>query len=400
MLKNVTRILLVRADKIGDVTLCTPAIAALRVAHPTAQVTALVRGAVVDVLKGNPNLDQILAFDPAVHSGFWGFLRLVQMIRREAFEVAVVFQAPFRFAFAVFLARIPYRIGPYSKWWSWFVYNLGLRQNRSNVEMHEADYNLQLLRDLGVTVREHRARPRVYVDEKWAREAERFFEERGISSRFKTVAIHPGMAGSALNWPERNYVALGRLLLQRYNLIVTGSASEEELVERVMQKIAGKQSYDPDRPILTKYVGKDSLAAFIAILDRCDGVVAPSTGPMHLAVALGKKVVTVFSPIRVQSAIRWGPYGVPHGSNLGVAPHDEAAILVPDVNCAEPFKCALSACIYYPCMPRIAVDDVALQLGVLLEGGEVTMFKSAAAHGVNIPDLDEEFEDEGMESGA
>ena len=394
MLKNVTRVLLVRADKIGDVTLCTPAFAALRLVHPSAQIAALVRGAVVDVLRGNPNIDQIFSYDPAVHSGFWGFLRLTQMIRRERFEVVVIFQAPFRFAMAAFLARIPYRIGSLSKWWSWFVFNMGIRQNRSNVEMHEADYNLQLLRDLGVTVAEHRRAPKVYVDPKWAREAEAFFEERGISGRFKTIAIHPGMAGSALNWPERHYVKLGRRLLQRYNVVVTGSASEEELVERVLQKISFQQSYEPDQPILTRYIGKDSLAAFIAILDRCDGIVAPSTGPMHLAVALGKKVVTVFSPIRVQSAIRWGPYGVSHGSNLGVAPQDQATILVPDVNCAENFKCALSACIYYPCMPRISVDDVETQLGVLIEGGEVSMIKSTAALIGDQMDLDEDFEDE------
>ena len=123
------------------------------------------------------------------------------------------------------------------------------------------------------------------------------------------------------------------------------------------------------------YVGEKGLAEMIAILDHCDGVVAPSTGPMHLAVALGKVVVTVFSPIKVQSAVRWGPYGVPIGTNLGIEPEDKASVLVPDVNCGEDFRCALSACIYHPCMPRISVDDVETQLLALLEGGALTMFK-------------------------
>ena len=51
------------------------------------------------------------------------------------------------------------------------------------------------------------------------------------------------------------------------------------------------------------------------------------------------------------------------------------SVLVPDVNCGEDFRCALSACIYYPCMPRISVDDVEAQLVALLEGGTLTMFK-------------------------
>jgi ADP-heptose:LPS heptosyltransferase len=96
---------------------------------------------------------------------------------------------------------------------------------------------------------------------------------------------------------------------------------------------------------------------------------------MHLAVALGKKVVTIFPPIKVQSALRWGPYGVPFGTSLGIAPGDQVSVLVPDVNCAENFRCALSACIYHPCMPRVSVDSVDTQLNALLEGVGVSMVK-------------------------
>jgi hypothetical protein len=53
-------------------------------------------------------------------------------------------------------------------------------------------------------------------------------------------------------------------------------------------------------------------------------------------------------------------------------------VLVPDVTCGEDFRCALSACIYYPCMPRVSVEDVEAQVLALLEGGSLSMFKSAA----------------------
>ncbi len=111
---------------------------------------------------------------------------------------------------------------------------------------------------------------------------------------------------------------------------------------------------------------------------------------MHLAVALGKKVVSVFPPIKVQSAVRWGPYGVSLGTNLGISPSDVASVLVPDVNCGEDFRCALSACIYYPCMPRVSVEDVETQLLALLEGGSVSMFKSQGFTGY---EWDESYEE-------
>ncbi len=373
--KKVSRILVVRSDKIGDVVLTTPAIAALRKRFPEAYITGAVSQVAAEIYRANPHLDSHIVMDPALYSGFLGFWRLVRRFRAEKPEVVVVFQAFMRVGLAVLFSGARYRIGPLSKWWSWLCYNYGRRQNRSAVEMHEADYNIQLLRELGITVADTWEKTSLNVREESRREALKFFAEKGLSKRFKTVAIHPGMAGSALNWPEGHYINLGRRLVRRYNVVVTGGPGEAALVERVFQGIARQQSYSPDSPTFTKYIGEKGLAETAAILEQCDGMVAPSTGPMHLAVALGKLVVTVFPPIKVQSAVRWGPYGIPAGSNLGIEPEDKASVLVPDVNCGEEFRCALQACIYYPCMPRVSVDDVETQLLALLEGGSMSMFK-------------------------
>jgi heptosyltransferase III len=375
MAENISSILVVRTDKIGDVVLTTPAIAALRKRYPHARIVGVVSPVAAEIYRANPHLDESIVLDPVLYSGFFGFWRLVRRLRAEKGQAAVVFQARMKVGLAVLLSGARYRIGPLSKWWSWMCFNYGRRQNRSAVEMHEADYNIQLLRELGITVADTWEKTYLSVDEEARREATRFFVEKGLSRRFKTVAIHPGMAGSALNWPESHYVSLGRRLVRRYNVVVTGGPGEGALVERVFQGIARHQAYNPDSPGFAKYVGERGLAETIALLDQCDGVVAPSTGPMHLAVALGKTVVTVYPPIKVQSAVRWGPYGVPIGTNLGIEADDKASVLVPDVNCGEEFRCALSACIYYPCMPRVSVDDVETQLLALLEGGTVTMFK-------------------------
>jgi ADP-heptose:LPS heptosyltransferase len=389
MLNEVSRVLLVRTDKIGDVVLTTPAIAALRKKLPKARIVGLVSPVAAEIFRANPHLDDHIVLDPADYSGFLGFWRLVRRLRREKFQAAVVFQTRSRVAFALLLSGIRFRIGPYSKWWSWLCYNLGRRQTRSAVEMHEAEYNIQLLKEFGITVADTWEKTYLVPSEEASRHATRFFVEKGLSKKHKTVAIHPGMAGSALNWPESHYVALARRLIRRYNVIITGGPGEGPLVERVFNGIARQQNYVPDQPVFTRYVGERGLAETIALLHLCDGVVAPSTGPMHIAVALGKKVVSVFPPIKVQSAVRWGPYGVSLGTNLGLSPEDQASVLVSDVTCGEDFRCALSACIYYPCMPRISVEDVEAQLLALLEGGSLSMFKSAS-----LPTLDwEEIEE-------
>ncbi len=400
MLREVERILVVRGDKIGDVILITPTLKALRSIQPKAKISVCVRSAVKDVLKGNPNVSELLVFEELDRGGILGLFRMVLAMRRKRYQVSVIMQGNFRIAFATFLAGIPFRIGGLSKWWSWIFLNMGIRQNRSNVEMHEADYNLQLLRDLGVVVAHHRYRPEITVDPAQKIRVASIFEEKNISSNFPLVAIHPGMAGSALNWPEKYYVQLGRRLVRKYNILITGGPDEKDLVDRVYEKIEQVHSYESGTPVLSKYLGTESLGEFIAVISSCDAIVVPSTGPMHIAVGVGTRVVTLFSPIRVQSGMRWGPYGISHGTNLGVSSQDKSTILVPDVNCAEGFKCAGASCIYYSCMPRISIEDVEVQLDVLLGGGEISMVKPSKVEMTSLPfddDLEGDYDgDEGI----
>ena len=86
-------------------------------------------------------------------------------------------------------------------------------------------------------------------------------------------------------------------------------------------------------------------------------VVAPSTGPLHLAVAVGASVVTFYPPIRVQSAVRWGPY---------IPDESRASILVPEVYCGEDFRCRGSLCHYYPCMKSLTVAQALEQANIQL----------------------------------
>lgn len=375
MLENCKRILLVRTDKIGDLVLTTPALMALRKKFPNVEIDFAVNKMCEEVLLGHSAIQRLIPIDLEQVSGPMGVWRLRRLLRERRYDAAVVFQTRFSVGLAIFLASIPYRTGPLSKWWSWIFWNFGRRQNRSSVEMHEAEYNIQLLTDFGVRVSEVREQTSIALTPENVEFGRKFLESKAIRRRFKTVLIHAGMAGSALNWPEAHYAELGRRLLSRYNVIISGGKGEELLVDRLFNAIGQDQSFFQDQPALTKFIGNQGLGKYMGLLAACDAVVAPSTGPMHLAVALERKTVTLFSPIKVQSALRWGPYGVKFGTSLGIEAGDQVSVLVPDVNCAENHKCALSACIYYPCMPRINVETVEMQVRALVEGAGVTMFK-------------------------
>jgi ADP-heptose:LPS heptosyltransferase len=349
------RILVVRPDRLGDVVLSTPVFQVIRAHYPDAKVVAMVRDPIAPVIRGLASVDEVLIYEPeSRHAGIKGFFRLLSEIRRGQFQIAIVLQSQWRIGLAVFLSSIRYRVGPLSRLHSFLFYNRGIRQRRSQVEMHETDYNLQLLRRLGIRVGTRQIPTSVAVSEAARAKARGWLKAQGWDEGHPLIVVHPGMGGSALNWPEAHYQDLVRALLKDgRQVLVTAGPTESELIGRIAEA-AG-----PGAKGVFYYGGRDvgpvdELAALFALGSV---VVAPSTGPLHLAVAVGRPVVSFYPPIRVQSALRWGPY----------RPDEEnSSVLVPEVFCGEDFKCRGHVCHHFPCMKSLSVAQALEQVELRL----------------------------------
>jgi heptosyltransferase-2 len=126
------RILVARPDRIGDVILSTPVIAALRAQYPNAHLTFLVRDFVAPLIRGIPDVDSVFIYDPdGRHSGIRGFFRLMEELKAQRFQISIVLQSTLKLASALFGVGVPNRIGPLSKLHSYLFYNRGSRQRRS-----------------------------------------------------------------------------------------------------------------------------------------------------------------------------------------------------------------------------------------------------------------------------
>jgi ADP-heptose:LPS heptosyltransferase len=338
------RILVVRPDRLGDVLLSTPVFEAIKKHYPRAHLTVMVRESVAPLLRGLPLVDEVMVYDPdRKHRGLRGLNLLVAQIRKRGFRIGIVLQGNFRIALAMFLGRVRYRIGPLSKLHSFVFYNRGVRQRRSQVEMHETDYNLQLLRRLGIRVPTRSLPTRVHLPDEERASARAWLAERGWTAGEALVVVHPGMGGSALNWPETHYVEFVRALLKdNRKVLLTAGPAEAQLAERIVQAMGTLR----DKLLVYANTQGDAVTFLGSLYAEASLVVAPSTGPLHLAVAAGKPVVTFYPPIRVQSALRWGPY---------VADEARASILVPEVYCGQDFSCRGTLCNYYPCMKSLTV---------------------------------------------
>ncbi len=355
---RVLRILVVRPDRIGDVMLSTPVFEVIKRHYPNSKITVMVQAAVAPLIKGLPSVDDVMIFDPnGRHSGIRGFFRLLRDIRIKRFRIAVVLQTRFRISLAVFISRVRYRVGPLSKIHSFFFYNRGVRQHRSQVEMHETDYNLNLLRKLGIRVGTRNVATSVFVQPEAREEARTWLALQGWNGEDPIIVVHPGMGGSALNWPETHYTDLIRALIRDNRKVLLSSGPQDRgPAEKILEALG------PTAREKVMVYGLDkgphpSIQFFAGLLDLSTVVVAPSTGPLHVAVALKKPVVTFYPPIRVQSAIRWGPY---------INDDSQASLLIPEVYCGEDFKCRGNLCNYFPCMKTITVAQTVEQVNLQL----------------------------------
>jgi heptosyltransferase-3 len=282
-----------------------------------------------------------------------GAVDLARRLRALDADAAIVVHPRPRLAVAVFLAGIPVRVGTAYRAYS-MLFNRRVPEHRRRPPWkHEAEHNLNLLTGLGLdperpprllwTVRPEEA---AAVDDLLrSRNAGMRSQESGIRDRMNTgvasqtnlIAVHPGNAGSSLNWAPEQYGDLGRRLAATgYQVVVTGSASEVTLTGQVSQ-LVGEGALDLG--------GRLTLGELGALIQRCGLFVGSATGPTHLAATVGTPVLAVYSPLRSSNPVRWRPLG------------DRVTLLEPrlDIQCR---RCRGQACPFYHCMHRhLAVDE-------------------------------------------
>ena len=315
-----------RTDRIGDMVLSLPVFASLRKAHPRAHITALARDYTRELLENRNDVDEIISFSsPGAHVPTDMIWSLAASLRAAKFDVAILLYLKSSVAMTVALARVPVRIGPATKA-AQALLTHRVAQRRSKSLINEADHNLALLAPLGIEpLREAIIPVESSTPGHFVKNADR-----------PLVGLHPGHGGSARAWPQAMWENLARALTQAgFDVAVTGAAGEKDLVELVANA-AGEGAQ--------KYTGDGGLKRLARILSDLDVLVANSTGPLHMASAVGVPVVGIYCPIFVCLPERWGPIGPGGGA------------VRPDTPPCD--YCVGRDCSHFDCMESITVDQV------------------------------------------
>ncbi|MDF2448912.1 MAG: glycosyltransferase family 9 protein [Bacteroidota bacterium] len=296
-MQNNPTIIISRTDSIGDVVLTLPLAGILKKKFPTCRIIFLGRDYTRDVIRLSEHVDEIMSYDDLLKLDLGKQLRRFQEL--NATHILHVFPVK-EIAFLARRAKIQNRIGTTNRVWHWFTCNRFVKLSRKNSDLHEAQLNTKLLKAMQIT------------EDFSLTDLTGFYGLKrtpALDARYNTlidqtktrIILHPKSKGSAREWGLANYSDLIKELdTNTYQIFISGTAAEGELIQPLISQ----------HPHIVNLTGTLSLQQFIAFINCCDVMVAASTGPLHIAAALGKKAIGIFAPMRPIHPGRWKPIGV------------------------------------------------------------------------------------------
>jgi ADP-heptose:LPS heptosyltransferase len=329
---QVRSVLVIRTAYIGDVVMTLPVLKPLRELFPGARISFLTSAGAVEVLKNNPFVDEVIAYDP-----FWfypssmrAYGKFMQQMRTRSFDLVIEARADIRDILLLTWPlkaryRLSYDVGGGGYLLTHVVPYPGLK--------HKVEYHLDLVRYLGY--QGNGLEWGIYPSDQERQRVSAIMAEQGICQPF--IAVHPGSRLPLKRWSAQRYGALCDGMVEKYGMpvVVFGAGSEKALV-------ADMASCMKRKPVML--AGALSLREMAGMLARAALFICNDSAPMHLAAAVKTPTVAIFGPSK---SVETRPYGEGH------------CVVEKEFPCRS--ACDENTCRYErynACMEDLSVDDV------------------------------------------
>lgn len=285
------RILIIKPSALGDVVHTLPVLNLLRRRWPTAHIAWLVNRAFASILEGHPQVDQVITFDRRrFGAGWWnpaaalGLRKFLRDLSNSKFDLAIDLQGLFRSGWMTRHTRAPVRVGfSNAREWAHLFYTH--RVSPPPASQHAVDRYLRVCQFLGcdgpIEFNFH------------VTEADRCSVAQMLPRDVRYAVLLPGTNWPTKRWPVENFAAAVGPLKERYGLATVVAGGDD------VRSLAGQI------PGAIDLTGRTNLRELVALLEGASLVIANDSGPMHIAAALGRPLVTLFGPTNPD---RTGPY--------------------------------------------------------------------------------------------
>lgn len=322
------KILIVSNTALGDTILSTPLFRETRLSLPKAHIAALLNPVNAMLFETNPYLDKI-----ELYGGRWrGFLGAWWKLWRRGFDVALLGHSndpqitPLCLLLGISkIIKIPNHKNP----WQRFHHNPPV----SPIEDQYAVLT-RLLTLKYIGIESSNTRLELFLKEEWTTEAKEILRPFGQK---KLIGIQMGASNRSRQWFVERWIELAKRIIERDEEVVivfVGSKNELEEISLVAQALP------QDRVFIS--AGRLSLGAAAALIGELGLLFTPDTGPLHIAVALRVKTISLFAVANPKNSL---------------PDYDQSLHRYIKVDrCCEP--CVGKRCAYQKCMEAIGVDEV------------------------------------------
>lgn len=293
---------------IGDAVMATPALRAIRQKFAHAEIVGILRPPVGDVLAGLNLCDRVISHEPRGKNRENRGWQLIQTLRTERFDLAVLFPNSLRTAWIARLSGAKRCIG-FARDGRRFLLTDALAPKSRKVPNPVLNEYLRLAGHLGCSAMHRRTEAAVLPEDEC--ELARFWHQFDPSwPAAGVICLNPGGAfGSAKHWPPESFAELARRIVDRLSrtvLVLCGPAERE--CAREITRLAARER------VVSFGDFQTGIGLTKAAIRTAEILVTTDSGPRHFAQPFGVPVVTLFGPTHRA----WSDTGDPQATHLQI----------------------------------------------------------------------------------
>ena len=286
-------IIISRTDSVGDMILALPVAKVLKDHFPEIKIAMLGKKYTKAVAEACEYIDEFIDAEDFYNKNI--------LIDNQEPQAIVILNTDMKIARRAKDLKIPIRIGTGRNIVFLKTCNYPVWFSRRKSSLNEAQLNLKLLRPFKI---------------KKTFQLEFIVTSYGLTKlqllqndlsflirpdKFNLI-IHTKSKGNAREWSMNNFVTLINNLDEKmYNIFITGTENEREFIQPLLNKVCKK---------VIDVIGLIPLEQLLPFIKSCDALLGNSTGPLHIAAAVGIDAIGLYPPIKTRDVRRWGPVGI------------------------------------------------------------------------------------------
>ncbi len=282
------KILVQRADKLGDILLAIPVINALKSKYPNAQIDFLTSPIATHLFKKYPDINELIIVTEKEQSSLLQMRGLLKQLKKTKYDIYISLWNTPEFAILGRLANIPIRIGDKTNKSIAWLFTHQIHQHWSDFTRHQIEFNMDLLAPLGIP---SQLVPGKLYPDPLSKQLQQKIEQ--LPQNRDHLAIMTGTGGSNHAIPEAPLLTFIQQISTRVNVILIGQDKHPERFTH------------PQSPGVLNLINQTQLPELLSIINHCDYFLGPDTGPTHMASFLQKPMI-VFSSMKPNPPARWG----------------------------------------------------------------------------------------------